>query len=135
MADEHDQSHGVPFQFSPGVRLFLLIVLVPSTLAIPFLPIQWNGTRILVIVALELLFAFVILGLATRSTSAWRVVCGMLFLVFLTYFIIELQRSNWQIWPLLRTPSHSPAKALLGLIGVGIPAMKFALTGRLLPGR
>lgn len=133
MPPETDPDH-VPFASSPVMRWFLLAVLIPTAIGVPFLPIQSTAVAALVIVVAELFLCLIILGLFSprRFGWCWRVVCGMVFLAFVAYFITSLRQNNWNLGPVSRmTPGASPSKALLGTIAVGLPCLKYALTGRL----
>ena len=104
---------------------FLLLFAVLMPLCIP----QWNTSRVLLMVGLELVILFLLLGLFGFAW-AFRALCGLIFLAYFTYLVSEFVFGEKSFSLQGRRSDVSPRNALLGFIVIGLPSLWFAVLGR-----
>ena len=122
------------FSASPFVRWSLSPFLLAFALAFPYLVLTQEPdlTKIIILSGLEILAMAVLLGLWAPSRIghiAFRIACLIVFLGYGFYLIAELRSSKEPALPRSRAES-SPTNALLGLVVIGLPALRYAIRGR-----
>lgn len=105
-------------------------VLVLFALAFPFLVVKWSQTTFALVVGLDAMALLLAFGLYNPRRNEWalRMVTGLVFTAYLAYVIFEALSGR----PLLLTGSRgeeSLRNAILGLVVIGWPCIKFTLTG------
>lgn len=104
----------------------LLLFIVLTALFHP----QWSMESLTIIGGLDALAVFMILALYNPKRFHWagRAATSLVFLAFLVYFIDEIASGHsWHFGP--RSES-SPLNALMGLLLIGVPCLRYALVGR-----
>ncbi|HWQ93575.1 MAG TPA: hypothetical protein VN673_18075, partial [Clostridia bacterium] len=91
---------------------------------------QWNGQRVILMVALEFAVGLFLVGL---FGSAWgfRGLALLIFLAFAAYAVSEFAWSGKEFTWRGRRSEASPRNALIGLMVIGLPCLWFAFKGRL----
>lgn len=117
------------------IRWSLTPVLLAFIILMPLSVREWNPARagliaVLVIAAMALLATF---WLPRRfGVAAARLLCGIVFLGYATYFTSECR--DWLSGAKPLSAGHrsqsSPLSALLGMVIIGLPALRYAWKGR-----
>lgn len=123
------------FSGSRFVRWSLTPVLVVFAVYFPFTLKEWDISKIIILLGLELIALTLLAGfwLPRRlGIVAFRLLCGIIFLAYAAYLFSECR-----LWLLgertfsdnPRTAS-TPLNAFLGLVVIGLPALRYAWRGR-----
>jgi hypothetical protein len=105
-------------------------ILVLFALSFPFLIVTWSGTTVAIVVVLDAVALLLAIGLYNPRRNEWalRMITGLVFVAYLAYVVAEVRAGK----PLLLTGSHgeeSLRNALLGLVLIGWPCIKFTFSG------
>ena len=122
------------FSASPFIRWSLSPFLAAFVLFFPFVVLarEPDFMKIMIVSGLEILAIAVLLGLWAPQRIghvAFRIACLIVFLGYGVYLIAELRSGKELAIPHSRAES-SPVNALLGLIVIGLPALRYAVLGR-----
>jgi len=124
----------IVFGRSPFVRWTLLPVAILALLSIA---LSGGGGRddalaTGVTLFVELILVLLIVALAMPKSAHWagRAVCGMVFLAYVTYLVVELIEDPQSLWPTARRSTSCAFNAAMGLLVIGTPALIYALTPR-----
>jgi hypothetical protein len=112
---------------SPILLLFVLYM--------TFTEDTWSATSVVLISSLDVSALLLILMLYNRKRFWWagRGVTGIVFVAYLAYFGAELlSGKRWRLGPESET---TPLNALLGLIFIGLPCLRYTIVGRFGPVR
>jgi len=127
---EKDEIRDVLFS---GSR-FLFWLLAPLLLAFTVLTAvfrpRWSVGSAAAIGGLDLLAVLMILALYNPKRFQWagRAATGLVFLAFLVYLVDEIGSGHsWHFGP---HSEPSPLNALLGLLIIGVPCLRYTLVGR-----
>jgi hypothetical protein len=91
---------------------------------------KWSTQSIILVVGLDLLAVLLILALYSQKRFHWagRAATSLVFLAFLAYLIDEIASGHsWHFGP---RSEPSPLNALLGLVTIGLPCLRYTLLGR-----
>ena len=116
---------------SPAFRILVATILAIGMLAMPPLVPAWTRTATIVIIALELLCLQALLAVVLTGRARvlfMRTTAGSVFLTFLVYLVAELIASGGKI-TVARRSQASVLSALVGMIVIGWPCLKFAVRG------
>jgi hypothetical protein len=105
---------------------FLLLFVVVMSLKVD----SWSATSSLLILGLDACALLLILALYDLKRFWWagRGVTGIVFVAFLAYFADEIHRGQpWRFGP---HSEDTPLNALMGLIVIGFPCLRYTLVGR-----
>jgi hypothetical protein len=107
-----------------GPFLLLFVVVMPLTVD------SWSPTSNPLVFGLDLCALLLILALYDRKRFWWagRGVTGIVFVVFLAYLADEIH--GGKPWRFGSRGEETPLDALLGLIFIGLPCLRYTLTGR-----
>jgi hypothetical protein len=96
---------------------------------VPWLIPDWNPKSIVALGFVECMGACFFFGLLNpdRFWWAWRVLAGLIFMTFSAYLVLELIKSGGAI---TFRGDTSVVHAALGLCGLGLPALCYALFGK-----
>jgi hypothetical protein len=105
-------------------------ILVFFALTFPFLVVQWSQMTVALVVGLEAIALLLVIGLYNPRRNEWalRMITGLVFAGYVAYLVLEVRSGR----PLLLTGSsgeESLRNAVLGLLLIGWPCIKFTLTG------
>ena len=117
---------------SLAFRIIIVVVVLIAMIALPLLVQAWTLAATIAISWVELLCACVLLAVLTPprlSAAFWRVLAGLVFLTFVGYLAAELISSGGTLTT-SKPSQHSVLSALLGLVLIGGPSLKYALRGR-----
>lgn len=121
------------FSGSPFLRWTLGTVALACALGFPFLFGDARGAALIIALGLELLALLLLVAMIAPERCAWagRLLAGLVFLTYVAY----LANMVWTHPESLEATAHrgesSAFNALLGLGIIGLPSLKYALTGRL----
>jgi hypothetical protein len=120
----------VLFSGSRFIFWTLAPVLVLFALMFPLLVVKWSPMVVAMVVVLDTIPLLLVVGLYNPQRNEWalRMITGLVFTAYVAYLVIEIRSGK----PLLLTGSHgeeSLRNALLGLLLIGWPCIKFTLTG------
>jgi len=120
----------VLFSGSRFIFWTLAPILVLFAFSFPFLIVEWSPMVIALVVVLDAIALLLAVGLYNpqRNECALRMITGLVFTAYLAYLVVEIRSGK----PLLLTGSHgeeSLRNALLGLLLIGWPCIKFTLSG------
>jgi hypothetical protein len=104
----------------------LLLFIVLTALFHP----QWSWGSAIVIGGLNVLAILMIFALYNPKRFHWagRAATGLVFLAFLAYLIDEIASGHsWHFGP---RSEPSPLNALLGLLAIGVPCLRYTSVGR-----
>lgn len=90
---------------------------------------QWNGQRVILMVALELAVGLFLVGLFGYGWG-FRGLALLIFLAFAAYGVYEFAWSGQEFTWRGRRSEASPRNALLGLLVIGLPCLWYAFKGR-----
>jgi hypothetical protein len=118
------------FSGSRFVFWTLAPILVLFALSFPFLIVEWSRTVVALVIVLDAIALLLAIGLYNPQRNEWalRIITGLVFTAYLAYLVAEVRAGK----PLLLTGSRgeeSLRNALLGLLLIGWPCVKFTLTG------
>ena len=127
------------FRASPFIRWSLSPFLLAFILIFPFGVLSGGASalKVVIVAALEILALAVLLGLwATRRIGhmAFRLACLIVFSGYVAYLIAEIAetRAGKKLVISHSRAEPSPVNALMGLIVIGIPALRYAISGHLI---
>jgi len=120
----------VLFSGSRFIFWTLAPVLVLFALMFPLLVVKWSPMVVAMVVVLDTIPLLLVVGLYNPQRNEWalRMITGLVFTAYVAYLVVEIRSGK----PLLITGSHgeeSLRNALLGLLLIGWPCIKFTLTG------
>ncbi|HWC99824.1 MAG TPA: hypothetical protein VG456_23850 [Candidatus Sulfopaludibacter sp.] len=104
----------------------LLLFIVLTALFHP----QWSFGSVTIIGGLDVLAVLMILALYNPKRFHWagRVATSLVFLAFLVYLIDEIASGHsWHFGP---RSEPSPVNALMGLLIIGVPCLRYTVLGR-----
>lgn len=104
----------------------LLLFIVLTTVLHP----RWSAESRSILFGLDLLALLMILALYNPKRFHWagRAAMGLVFLAFAAYLIDEIARGDsWHFGP---RSEPTPLNALLGLLIIGVPCLRYTLLGR-----
>jgi len=107
---------------APVLLLFIILTAI-------FHP-RWSAESKSIVFGLDLLAVLLILALYNPKRFHWagRAATGLVFLAFLAYLIDEIAiGDSWHFGP---RSEPTPLNALLGLVFIGFPCLRYTLIGR-----
>ena len=107
---------------SPFLLLFAIIL--------PLMPGPWSATSIALVSGLDATALLLILALYDPKRFWWagRSATGIVFVAFVAYLADEISSGKpWRFGP---RSEDSPVNALLGLLFIGLPCLRYTLLGR-----
>jgi hypothetical protein len=116
---------------SRAFRIILALIAIIAMVTLPPLVEKWTFKAVIAIGWLEVLCACLLAAACTPPTVSailWRVLAGLLWLTFVGYLVAELIASGGT-FTTSKTSQHSVLSALLGLVFIGGPSLKYALRG------
>ena len=118
------------FSGSRFVFWTLAPILVLFALSFPFLIVEWSRRVVALVIVLDAIALLLAIGLYNPQRNEWalRMITGLVFTAYLAYLAAEVRAGK----PLLLTGSRgeeSLRNALLGLLLIGWPCIKFTFTG------
>lgn len=122
---DHTAQRGCLFwSLAPCLLLFMVLM--------PFLGNR-NPVAIATLVGMELLAGLLLLGLFNRARFwwAWRCAAAEIFVMYLIYLVVMLSGGGGTVGQNAVRSSSPVGLALGGMLVIGLPALLFALTGRL----
>ena len=120
------------FGTSPFIRWSLSPFLLGFALIMPLVLGEWDFLKIAIIAGLEILCFAVLLGFWAPERvghAAFRIACLIVFLGYAAYLTAELLSGKPLLIPRSRAES-SAVNAALGLVIIGLPALRYAIRGR-----
>jgi len=120
----------VLFGGSRFIFWMLAPILVLFAFSFPFLSVEWSPMVVALVVVLDAIALLLAVGLYNPQRNEWalRMITRLVFTAYLAYVVVEVRSGK----PLLLTGSHgeeSLRNALLGLLLIGWPCIKFTLSG------
>ena len=104
-------------------------ILVLFALSFPFLVVEWSHLVVALVAVIDAIALLLAVGLYNPQRNEWalRMITGLVFTAYVAYLVVEVRSGR----PLLLTGSkreESLRNALLGLLLIGWPCIKFTLT-------
>jgi predicted acyltransferase len=126
------------FGASPFIRWSLTPVLLAFALVFPLIvPTREGETMgVVIMIGLEVLALSLLLGLwapGWLGRMAFRIVCLVVFIGYAVYLVVEL-RGDEPLSKLGRRSESSPINAVVGMVVIGLPALRYAVLGRVFSG-
>lgn len=117
-----------------GGSRFIFWILTPVLLLFlilsPFLSDHWSVESVILVAGLDVLAVLLILALYNAERFHWagRAATGLVFLAYLAYLVDEIASGHsWRFGP---HSEPTPLNALLGLLIIGVPCLRYTLLGR-----
>jgi hypothetical protein len=120
----------VLFSGSRFIFWTLTPILVLFALMLPLLVVKWSPMAVAMVAVVDTIPLLLAVGLYNPQRNEWalRMITGLVFTACVAYLVVEIRSGK----PLLLTGSHgeeSLRNALLGLLLIGWPCIKFTLSG------
>ncbi|MBL8858996.1 MAG: hypothetical protein JNL28_10855 [Planctomycetes bacterium] len=122
------------FSASPFLRWTLGTVALAGAVGFPIMFKDARGLAWGVLLALETLLILLLVAMIAPTRCAWagRVLTGIVFLAYVAYFVNAVWTDPAGLNPTSNRGVSSAFNALLGLIVIGLPSLKYALSGCLI---
>lgn len=122
------------FSGSPFLRWTLGTVALSGAVGFPIMFIEARGVAWATLLALETLLILLLVAMIAPTRCAWagRALTGIVFLAYVAYFVNAVWTDPSGLNPANDRGVSSAFNALLGLVIIGLPSLKYALSGRLI---
>jgi len=112
------------WSLAPAILIFLFTM--------PFLVPKWSVGIVAMLVGFWIIGVCLILGMMNPARFGWafRIVSGMIVLLYVAYALTELGQNDWTLKRPRSRGEANPVNALVGLVVIGSPALMYTLLGR-----